>query len=216
MQEEILTLESLSSDFEFSIDEMRNLAKECGISCPISKPLNQNEIDALYDAYITGEKKITANKRNVREKKILIDASSLLESGAEMALKRLVPKVLREGRQLIIPFIVMEELNKKALKGNNTEQKRASRIMKIILDYKDLGAIAIYGDSNDMQIGFADGVFQKILTMFGLDYDITVITQDYELTRDLLNMGNMKSVRHRKINVFKITNDGKLVKAINH
>ena len=145
---------------------------------------------------------------------LLIDTSSLLEASAEIALKKLVPELLREGRQMIVPYIVMEELNRKAIKSDRyVLSRRARKMMRIIFEYKDLGAVAIYGDVNDMRIGFADGVFQKLAAMFAKDYDISVITQDNDLARELMEMAGMRSVRRRKINVYRIDSGGRLVKS---
>ena len=219
MNEEVLTLESLGRDFGLDSGGMFELAEKCGVPPCASRPLDEEEVDAIYDAWIEGDSEISESlprrsKRPAREKILLIDTSSLLETSAESVLKKLVPKLLREGRQMIVPYIVMEELNKKAIKSDRLALSRRARdMMKIIFKYKESGAVAIYGDANDMKIGFADGVFQKLAAMFAKDYDISLITQDNDLARELMEMAGMRSVRHRKINVYRIDSGGNLVKA---
>lgn len=220
MNEEVLTLESLGKDFGINPGGMSELAEKCGISWSPSKPLTEKEVNALYDMRTEGDREISYSGHHranhpAREKMLLIDTSSLLEESAEAVLKKLVPELLREGRQIIIPYIVMEELNRKAIKSSRPAlSKRARNIMKIIFEYKDLGAVAVYGDSNDVKIGFADGVFQKLAAMFAQDCELSVITQDNDLARELLAMADMRSVRHRKISVLRIDKGGRLVKAI--
>lgn len=78
----------------------------------------------------------------------------------------------------------------------------------LILNYRDMGAIAIYGDDNDGT--FADNVFHKVVTMFSRRYNLIVITQDYLLGQDLMTMGHLPSVRRKKISVCKIEKNGDL------
>ena len=219
MNEEVLMLESLGRDFRLDSGRMSELAGKLGIPPCTSRPLAEKEVSALYDAWIEGDDEISESSScravySEREKMLLIDTSSLLEASAEIALKKLVPELLREGRQMIVPYIVMEELNRKAIKSDRyVLSRRARKMMRIIFEYKDLGAVAIYGDANDMRIGFADGVFQKLAAMFAKDYDISVITQDNDLARELMEMAGMRSVRRRKINVYRIDSGGRLVKS---
>lgn len=214
MQEDILTLEILSSDFGLSIDEMAKFAKNCGISCSVSKPLSEDEINALYDAYVAGDKEIKMINHS-REKMIFFDTCSLLESNSAVVLKNIASKLLNEGRKMIIPYIVIKELRDVPIK-KKWLSKRAEKIMKIISHYRKLGTIAIYGDENDVELGFADAVIQKLATMFAQNYEFIVITQDNNLTSELLNMANSQSVRYRRIKVFKINNNGKLVRVVSN
>ena len=218
MPEEIVTLESLAGDFKLSSDEVLKLAEKCGIkSSSLTRKLTNEEVDRIYDEWLEeglSSKDFTPHQQSrAREKMILIDTSSLLQRGAEHALKRIVPKLMSEGRKLIVPLVVIYELNRKAAQDQNPSlARRARNIINVVLEYQELGGIAIYGDKDDGS--FADNVFQKIATMFALSYDISVITQDKFLSQDLLTMANMHSVRHRKISVFRINGNGKLVKTV--
>ena len=116
----------------------------------------------------------------------------------------------RTGQKLIIPFVVIMELNKKALQSDNVNlARRAKNILEAVLNYKELGIIAVYGDDNDGT--FADNVFHKIAAMFALQRELIFITQDYKLGQDLLTMLHMDSVRHRKISVYKLDTQGNLI-----
>ena len=202
------TFASLSRDFEMSAKEVRRLASECGIPVrPRGRFLTDDERDRLYDAWLA----LSANvDDSLSGKMFLIDTSSLLHPGAEIFLKNSSPELLRTGQKLIIPFVVVMELNKKALQSQNENlAKRAGNMLNAILSYKDMGVIAVYGDDNDGT--FADNVFHKIAAMFALQRELVFITQDYELAQDLLTMLHMDSVRHRKITVYKLDTQGQLI-----
>lgn len=214
MSGEVVTIESLAEDFGLSIDETLALARRCGVEdASLTEELGDDEIDRMYDTWLEEGLGHKTSRSGKREKMILIDTSSLLQEEAEQALKQIVSKLMSEGRKLIVPLVVIDELNRKAIQNQNPSlARRARNIVRLVLEYQELGGIAIYGDKNDGS--FADNVFQKVAAMFALNYDITVITQDKFLSQDLLTMANMNSVRHRKISVFRIGSDGKLVKAV--
>lgn len=204
------TFASLSRDFQVSAREVRRLASQCGIKTwPRGRCLTESEIDKLYDTWLAS--KVNADDRTGHNNKMfVIDTSSLLQSGAEIFLKNSYAELSKTGQKLIIPFVVVMELNKKALQSDNVNlAKRAKNILEAILDYKELGFIAVYGDDNDGT--FADNVFHKIAAMFALRRELIFITQDYKLGQDLLTMLHMDSVRHRKISVYKLDTQGNLI-----
>ena len=208
------TFESLSRNFEVSSSEIRRLALKCGIPIrPRGRYLTEEERDRLYDEWLASnvndENLKASETKPENDKMIFIDTSSLLQPGAAIFLKNSAAEMLATGQKIIIPFVVITELNKKALQSDNAPlSKRARNMLKAILNYKEMGIIAIYGDENDGS--FADNVFHKIATMFALRRELIFITQDYRLGQDLLMMLHMGSVRHRKISVYKLDAQGQL------
>lgn len=205
------TFASLSRDFDMSAKEVRRLASECGIPVsPRGRFLTDSERDRLYDVWLALSANIDDTEKSpVSDKMFFVDTSSLLHPGAEIFLKNSYPELLRTGQKLIIPFVVVIELNRKALQNQNENlAKRAGNMLNAILKYKDIGVIAVYGDDNDGT--FADNVFHKIAAMFALQRELVFITQDYRLAQDLLTMLHMDSVRHRKITVYKLDTQGRL------
>lgn len=200
------TFASLSKDFRVSIKEVRRLASMCGVSTrPRWRDLTDYERDKLYDMWLSSNIK----DGNANDKMIFIDTSSLLHPGAETFLKDSTVELLESGQKLIIPFVVITELNKKALQsGDINLARRARSVLQSILNYKEMGVIAVYGDDNDGS--FADNVFHKIAAMFALHRELVFITQDYKLGQDLLMMTHMDSVRNRRISVYKINVQGQL------
>lgn len=215
MTEEILTFSTLAENFDMNVEEVHELAEQCGIKTyPHDRLLTTEERDKLYDAWlysnINNVSNINRKTSKIRKKIILIDTSSLLQSGSEKFLKKSARKLSKGDRQIIVPLVVMHELNKKAIQNQDKSlSQKARNIINIILEYRDMGALEIYGDDTDGT--FADNVFHKVAAMFALNYDFIVITQDYGLAQDLLTMAHMKSVSHRKISVYKINSNGNLL-----
>ena len=204
------TFSGLSEEFGIPLAEVMELAGKSGIPLqPEERTLSDDDRDNLYDAWLRSQ--IPPYKpKPERGQMVMIDTSSLLSEGAEAFLKRTAPVFLKEGRKIIVPAAVMHELNAKAVQDSDPElSRRARNIMNTVLDYRDMGAAAIYGDDNDGD--FADNVFHKAAAMFGLTHNLTVITQDYRLGQDLLSMGRMRSVNHRHIRVSRLDSSGELV-----
>ena len=212
MSEERCTFASLSEDFELSTREVRRMALECGIPTrPRGRFLTDYERDRLYDAWLSSSVNVRdAEIQPADDRMIFIDTSSLLHPGAEIFLRSSASELLMTGQKLIVPFVVITELNRKALQSCNPElSERAREILDDILNYKEMGTIAVYGDDNDGT--FADNVFHKIAAMFALRRELVFITQDNRLGQDLLTMQHMGSVRNRKIRVYKLDMQGQLI-----
>ena len=210
------TFSGLAEEFGITLAEVMELAGKSGVSIrPKDRTLSDNERDKLYDAWLKSQmppykRTPKPEQKTERGHIMMIDTSSLLVDGAEAFLKKAAPILLKEGRKIIVPAAVMNELNSKAMQDSNPELSRRARdIMNTVLNYRDMGAAAIYGDDNDG--GFADNVFHKAAAMFGLTHKLTVITQDYRLGQDLLAMAHMRSVNHRSIHVSKLDSSGELV-----
>lgn len=190
--------------------DVRRLASECGITTrPRGRYLTDYERDRLYDAWLSSAVDDDADVNSESSRMIFIDTSSLLQPGAEAFLKNFAQELLMKGQKLIVPFVVVTELSRKALQSDNPVlAKRARGILDAIINYKEMGVIAVYGDDNDGT--FADNVFHKLAAMFALHRELIFITQDNRLGQDLLTMLHMGSVRNRKISVYKLDRHGQL------
>ena len=72
------------------------------------------------------------------------------------------------------------------------------------------GLIRIHGEEHDGN--FADSVFIRVVAQNILTYNILIITQDTNLTIDILNFKNLRSVNaSKKLKVFKISKKGILI-----
>ena len=199
------TFADLMRDFELSAKAVRRLARKCGIPVePFGRYLTDTERDAMYDEWIqTGS--------TPRDEIILIDTCSLLmHPSAEIYFSQKAPKLIRDGKKIVIPLAVVDELRKLTSRRDDPVLSRNARsTLELIREYKEKGIIAVHGDDTDGTL--ADNAFQKVIAMFGQTHNITVITQDYQLGQDLLTMGHSLSVRGRKVNVRKFDDKGNLL-----
>lgn len=140
----------------------------------------------------------------------LIDTCSLLEHpGTELFLKNELKGLLSSGEKVIVPLVVVRELERISARSGNPElSRRAVKAIQAVAALREAGLVGIYGDKDDGT--FADNVFQKVITMLGMRYQITVVTQENDLAQDILAMGHMSSVRRKRISVRKITPQGKI------
>ena len=140
----------------------------------------------------------------------LIDTCSLLENpGGELFMKNEIAGLVSSGEKVIVPLAVVYELERIAGRRDGDIAARAGMALKAVNALREAGLVGIYGDKDDGT--FADNVFQKVITMLGMRYQITVVTQENDLAQDILAMGHMASVRRKKITVRKINSQGKLV-----
>lgn len=141
----------------------------------------------------------------------LIDTCSLLEyPGSGLFLRYELPRLINSGEKVIVPLVVAKELDRLSKQDTRPEiAERAGKALLAVAKLRESGVISIYGDDNDGT--FADNVFQKVITILGRRYQITVITQERDLAQDILAMGHMASVKRKTIRVKKITREGKLI-----
>ena len=153
----------------------------------------------------------------VKSYKVFIDTCSLLSEYADVFWEHLIPVLVEEKSNVIVPLRVYEEVEKYA---NDAElcQKKApdnpnlnrcarhakERIIKLQAD----GLIRVLGDKND---NFADNVFQTVFTQYRMKYNLILITQDRNLASDIMRISESKAVTvNTKILVRRINKHGYL------
>ncbi|WP_220092233.1 PIN domain-containing protein [Helicobacter sp. 16-1353] len=146
--------------------------------------------------------------------KIFIDTCSILHFASDRFWINIIPFLQQYQNKLIIPFKIIEELQKhEANKAKPELAKRAKRCLKDLQQrINDDNFIDIRGEEND---SFADNVFQVVFTKFRMTYKLLLITQDNNLARDILALNNNKSVKANCIHVRQINEYGFLSKFIN-
>ena len=138
----------------------------------------------------------------VRDYKMFIDTSSLLEPGAENFLQKIYSFLQRYGKSLIVPLSVCLELQKLAenpgycrekYPDNPNLNKTAIRMFKRIMQMRDSKLVIVLGDKNDGD--FADKVFINVFTNFRTKYNLLLITQDHDLAADIMQLKDSRAVR---------------------
>jgi len=141
--------------------------------------------------------------------KVFIDTCSLMQ-GSYYQLEPLLFQMLEKaGQQLIVPMKVVEELKKLATLAKNSEDRMsASRAMQSLAMQQRKNLISLRGEEGD---NFADNVFLTQFTRHRLTYNLTLITQDRGLARDIMHLNTLESQQTRHtIEVFCISKHGTL------
>ena len=174
-----------------------------GINAPVEteSEINSSELEGNVDNDYLEECVIN----NV----ILIDCCSLLVSGSEKLLSQLIPYLIKYKRKLIIPVIVMSEIEKVGKKDQSLSDT-ISGVKFMLTDMVKRNLIMFVKSEEDSY--FADPVFLSHFHQLRLKTNILLITQDMDLSYDVLSINNTRSVKSKyRIAVCKVTDKGNLV-----
>lgn len=162
---------------------------------------------------LTGRKSkhISVSGSRVKESVVFIDTCAILEFPASrIYFQNAALRENRDKEKIIVPLSVMGELQSLASKKDDMGIYQTARTMwAMIMECWKRGLVNIY-DARENAI-FADEIFQSLVLAFARDYDVTVISQDYWLSQDILTLCRLPSVRGRKVNVRKLDSKGNLV-----
>ena len=170
---------------------------------------------AMVEQIDAAERSMQFLENSVKNYKIFVDACSLLHPDADKFWMNIVPILQRENKKLIIPLRVYEEVDKFASDPKQYEKKnqsdpqfhsRAVKAKQNIIKMKSAGIVAVMGDETD---NFADNVFLTVFTKYRMKYNLMLVTQDNNLSNDIINIANSLSVNsHHRIVVEKINRHG--------
>ena len=130
-----------------------------------------------------------------RNYKVFIDTCSLMYYNPK-AVKKLFVLISKLSHKynnpLIIPYKVIWELQKHKRSNDPETYAKAKNALEILEHYRSEGnkCFEVYADDNDKE--FADPVFLKVFQMYHLDFNRALITQDYDLSNDVLNLLKQK------------------------
>jgi len=126
--------------------------------------------------------------------KILVDTSALMQQGSErFFLEILLPLLKKYNNKLILPHVVIKELEKH--EKNMKKVLLARNGLRILQIYDKEGILDKRGEATDYT---PDHVFQVVLTKFKIYYDLAFITNDRNLARDLCMEYKSLSVETRR------------------
>lgn len=157
---------------------------------------------------------LSVMEQNVREHdRIFIDTCSLLDAGADKFWMKIIPFLYKYGKYIVVAVRVYQEVQKFAFDATYAQRKGKPELRQIALtvlarieELHKVGLVQFFGDAND---NFADNVFQTVFTQHRLKYNMLLITQDRNLSTDIINISKSRSVTtSNKITVMRITNNG--------
>ena len=145
----------------------------------------------------------------VQTYKIFVDTCSFMHENADRFFYSVLPHHLSlHDEQLIVPEKVTKELKKLQQNKEHDIREAAKRAAEIYNSYRRQNLAVVRGETDDP---FADNLFIQIFTKFRTKYNLALITQDTALTRDILNLKNLKSVNSKKeIKIYRLDEKGSL------
>lgn len=145
----------------------------------------------------------------------LVDTSSLMEDSfpAFMDVLANSKDYWKEGFKVVLLGDCLDELNKHSKdKNEHLKAIAAKQALKIIKkDQKRTKTFEIRKSLR--QDIFADAALMSVATAEHIHNKLLVITQDKNLTRDLLNLNNLESQRGRWLKVYHLDETGSLVES---
>ncbi len=140
---------------------------------------------------------------------IMIDTCSMMHEGCYALIEEIHPILKKYNKKVVIPYKVIEELKKHYDSGNDHHKADlAEKGLKMCQKLKREDCITIRGNEND---NFADNVFFVHFADLRFRYNMLLITQDYKLSHDILQLNHMKTGGGNPVRVFRITARGALV-----
>ena len=146
-----------------------------------------------------------------KEYKVFIDTCSLMNNNQKPVdeVFSAISKLSRKyHNKLVVPDKVIQEL-KRHLKGDDARAAAKAKSALMILTRYD-GCFDVFGDERERK--FADIVFLKVFQAYHEEFNRALITQDYNLSVDILGLKDQKSVAKymKQIKVFKFDERGYL------
>lgn len=143
---------------------------------------------------------------------IMIDTCSLMHEKCEVLFSNLLPVLKKNNKKLIIPYKVLEELKKHLdWKKDPFKASLAEKALKLCDQLRQNNCLIIRGSEND---NFADNVFFVHFADYRLRYHMVLITQDRDLSHDILQLNELNTSGGYPIKVYKITSNGLLSEMI--
>ncbi|KPA09102.1 Serine/threonine protein kinase-related domain protein [Candidatus Magnetomorum sp. HK-1] len=124
-----------------------------------------------------------------RDYKIFIDVCSIMHNSSEKFFNNIKPLLIESNNHIIIPMIVVKELEKNVNSEDDKTKENAKKGFKILSSFATERLIEVQGDENDTVI---ERLFQELFTKFRDSYNMCLITQDHTLAKNLFNFVNIK------------------------
>ena len=199
----------LARAMHIDTDELSQLLMQHGI-VPRNDCLNEAQtrqlMRILQEQSSNAEQQSQKNLEMVTDRYVLlIDTCSLLSPKCPGFLSHLIPLLKKKNKQLIVPSSVVAELTK--LK--KTRIDLSAQIHQLLFRLAALrreSLICVYG-SNET---FGDRQFLETAIHFMTNSELLVITQDRQLSMDLIEQNRLRSVQGHSIAVSRINSFGYL------
>ena len=123
----------------------------------------------------------------------LVDTSALMSDGAEVFFCKIIaPILLRNSKKLIVPYVVITELENNKKKADR--KQNAERGLKILNELHEHGLVNVKGEQTDTH---PDQVFRRVYAQHCTSKNLLFITNDRKLAKEICGMHNSESVKTR-------------------
>ena len=185
-------------------EELEIDAQFCS-ECGIEQTIKSNIIPKISE---TSEKSYFLEQKLSEADKIYIDTCSLMETPIEKFFEKVNPILKKYNKKIIVILAVELELKKLATSKDEEKQIKAKKVLDNVL-YPTINEIKITSSGINDE-GMADSAFKSIFEGHRPDNKMLLISQDFDLSKEILEMNNSKAVFGKKCEVCKIDKDGYL------
>ncbi|WP_308526909.1 zinc-ribbon domain containing protein [uncultured Oscillibacter sp.] len=190
--------------------QLWSLLGQCGIQ-PVEDSLTLEQVwqlaQALEDRKQESQRRSQEKLERLTEQyTLLIDTCSLLHPQFPLLIEHLEPLLRGKGKALIVPSGMVAELRNLLLKKPELAE-RIRALLPLMVQLRQQGLLRVFGGQNE---DFGDQQMLTVVTRFMTAAPLLVITQDNDLSADLLRLNQLGSVRGQKVAVSRINRYGYL------
>lgn len=168
--------------------------------------LKERERNEIYDKSVSIEKMLADTDI------ILIDTCSILHTGFFPFLMRSAEAFRWSHRKIYLLNATVRELEKLSLFGDEDLKERAARALDLLEKMSQYRILTVAGDADNPEIN--DAQLVEYALRFRMVKRLAVITQDYQLSRDLERINRLQSYYGNDVLLYKFNADNLLYKRI--
>jgi len=171
----------------------------------IDSPKKSTEINKPIEAGKPTEVDILEKVLNDADK-IYMDTCALMENPWEKFFEKANPILKKHNKKVIILTAVVAELRRNAENSDSEMQSKVENALKVLIAKDEITVIGEEGDDERI----ADQAFKVTFEKYRHRHKMLLISQDHNLSKEILNLNNSEALRGKKCMVCKIDDEGYL------
>ena len=199
---------------DVEVTELNEMLDRCGIHAQDGL-LSAGEVKALM-GYLEAQREQAVRHAQenltmlVQRYALLIDTCSLLNEKFPVLMTHLIPLLRAEGKALNIPSGVIAELQ--SLTQTKPELRAPiATLIRQLAALRQEGLVNVYGGHTET---FSDKQLLTVANHFRTSTELLVITQDLNLSEDLMRLNELSSVQGKRLTVGRVNHYGYLSRYI--
>lgn len=134
----------------------------------------------------------------VKDYILFIDTCSLMFEEADLFWEHILPLLKKYGKKINMPYKCWLELKKHSMGGDPDKIRSARQAMQNVSRYQEQGYISVKEGGWEASGTFADDVFLTVFNMYRTRYNLLLITQDADLSKDILKLNKQDAVSGKR------------------